>query len=154
MANSDNKCADLEINDHFTGTEDTLGLLLESQRNFQTRLGFDFNGMTLKQIAEFWMVNKHAMTDELNEMFDALGGIEDGIGSAAWKYWKSDNSKAADMTIDDLSEKDRLELYYEWIDGLKFYLNFAISIGLVSKDMVNLFMSKSAENYSRQERGY
>jgi len=154
MANSDNKCADLEVKDFFTGTVDTLGLILDSQRKFQERLGFDFKGMTLKQIAEFWMVNKHAMSDELNEMFDALGGIEDGIGSAAWKYWKSDNIKAGDMTVDDLSDRDQLELFYEWIDGLKFYLNFGLSIGLISKDIVNLFMSKSAENTRRQDTGY
>jgi dimeric dUTPase (all-alpha-NTP-PPase superfamily) len=47
-----------------------------------------------------------------------------------------------------------LELYYEWIDGLHFYMNFAISIGMTSKDIVNLYMSKNSENHDRQERGY
>ena len=154
MANSDNVCANLEVKDYFNETTDTLGLIVEKQRELQKRLGFNFEGWTLKEIADFWMVNKHAMSDELNEMFDALGGINDGIASAAWKYWKSDNKKAAEMKISDLSDSDKLELYYEWIDGLHFYLNFAISIGLSSKDIVNLYMAKNAENHDRQNRGY
>lgn len=154
MANSDNKCADLNVEDHYTETKDTLGLIYNKQKELQGRLGFDFSNWTLDQIAKFWTVNKHAMSDELNEMFDALGGINDGIGSAAWKYWKQDNKKASDMTIKDLSESDRLELFYEWIDGLHFYMNFAISIGMTSEDIVNLYVAKQKENISRQERGY
>jgi hypothetical protein len=154
MANIDNKCADLQVEDFYTGVEDTLGLIYNKQKELQARLGFDFTGWNLKQIADFWMVNKHAMSDELNEMFDSLGGVNDGIGSAAWKYWKKDNVKAAAMKVEDLSEADRLELYYEWIDGLHFFMNFAISIGMTSKDIVNLYMAKNAENHDRQNRGY
>lgn len=154
MANTDNKCADLNVEDFYNGTDDTFGLIYRKQKELQARLGFDFTGWTLKQIADFWMVNKHALSDELNEMFDSLGGVNDGIGSAAWKYWKKDNAKAADMKVEDLSEADRLELYYEWIDGLHFYMNFAISIGMTPKDVVNLYMAKNSENHDRQNRGY
>ena len=154
MANADNKCSDLEVEDFYEGAQDTFGLIYNKQKELQERLGFDFTGWTLKQIADFWMVNKHAMSDELNEMFDALGGINDGIASAAWKYWKQNNAKAAEMTVADLTEEDRLELFYEWIDGLHFYMNFAISIGMTSKDVVNLYMAKNAENHDRQNRGY
>ena len=154
MANSDNKCADLNVKDYSQEITDTLGFIYNKQVELQQRLGFDFRDLTLKQIADFWMVNKHAMSDELNEMFDALGGIDDGIGAAAWKYWKQDNKKAAQMKISDLSENDRLELFYEWIDGLHFYLNFAISMGMTSKDIVNLYAAKQAENINRQQNGY
>ena len=37
-----------------------------------------------------------------------------------WKYWKTDNAKAAKMKVADLTEEDKLELFYEWIDGLHF----------------------------------
>jgi hypothetical protein len=154
MANTDNKCADLPVEDFYTGAEDTLGLIYNKQKELQERYGFDFKDWSIKQIADFWMVNKHALGDELNEMFDALGGVNDGIGSAAWKYWKGDNKKTSDMRITDLTESDKLELFYEWIDGLHFYMNFAISIGMTSKDIVNLYMSKNSENHNRQERGY
>ena len=58
------------------------------------------------------------------------------------------------MTIADLTEEDRLELFYEWIDGLHFYMNFALAIGMTSKDIVNLYMAKNAENHNRQDNGY
>ena len=106
------------------------------------------------RILDFWLVNKHALGDEVNEMFDAIGGINDGIGSAGWKYWKGKNKETETMKISDLSEGDKLELYYEWIDGLHFYMNFAISMGMTSKDIVNLYMAKNSENHDRQERGY
>lgn len=154
MANSDNICADLKVEDFYSKHQDTFGLIYNKQKELQERLGFDFKDWNLKQVADFWMVNKHAMSDELNEMFDALGGINEGIGSAAWKYWKSNNSKAAEMKISDLSESDRLELFYEWIDGLHFYMNFAISIGMTPADIVNLYMAKNSENHDRQNRGY
>jgi len=154
MANSDNTCADLPVEDFHTGATDTFGLIYNKQKELQTRYGFDFSEWTLKQIADFWMVNKHAMSDELNEMFDSLGGVKDGTGSAAWKYWKGDNKKASEMKISDLTESDKLELFYEWIDGLHFFMNFAISMGMTSKDIINLYMAKNAENHDRQERGY
>jgi len=154
MANEDNQCADLKVEDHYSNVKDTFGMIYNKQKELQERLGLDYSNLTLKQIAETWMVNKHALSDELNEMFDALGGINDGIGSAAWKYWKTDNAKAATMTVDDLTEADKLELYYEWIDGLHFYMNFAIAIGMTSEDIVNLYMAKQKENVARQDRGY
>ena len=156
MANSDNKCSDLEVKDFYEDgkVKDTLGMIYDRQRDLQEKYGFNFDGWSIKEIADFWMVNKHSLSDELNEMFDALGGINDGIGSAGWKYWKSDNKKSKDMKISDLSESDKLELYYEWIDGLHFYMNFAISIGMTSKDILNLYMAKNEENKDRQDRGY
>ena len=154
MANEDNQCADLEVKDHYSEGKDTFGMIYNKQRELQSRLGLNYENLTLKEIAEMWMVNKHAMSDELNEMFDALGGINDGIGSAAWKYWKQDNKKAETMTVADLSESDRLELFYEWIDGLHFYMKFALAIGMTSEDIVNLYMAKQKENINRQERGY
>jgi hypothetical protein len=154
MANTDNKCSDLEVKDFYEKSEDTLGLIYNKQKELQERSGFDFKDWSIKKIVDFWMVNKHALSDELNEMFDAIGGINEGIGSAGWKYWKGDNSKTQNMKISDLSESDRLELYYEWIDGLHFYMNFAISIGMTSKDIVNLYMSKNAENHNRQDNNY
>jgi predicted DNA-binding protein YlxM (UPF0122 family) len=154
MANTENRCSDLEIKDFHSSTKDALGLIFEKQKELQERLGFNFDGYTIKEIADFWMVNKHALSDEINEMFDALGGINDGIGNAGWKYWKKDNAKTADMKVEDLSREDQLELFYEWIDGLHFYINFAISMGMTSKDVVNLYMAKNAHNHERQDNNY
>ena len=53
MANADNKCADLEVQDFHAESEDTLGLIYNKQVELQKRLGFDFTGWNLKQIADF-----------------------------------------------------------------------------------------------------
>ena len=99
MANDDNQCANLEVKDFHSDVKDTFGMVYEKQRELQAKLGLDYKDLTLKEIADMWMVNKHALSDELNEMFDALGGINDGIGSAAWKYWKQDNKKEKDLLL-------------------------------------------------------
>ena len=52
MANTDNKCSDLNVEDFYTGVEDTFGLIYNKQKELQARLGFDFTGWTLKQIAD------------------------------------------------------------------------------------------------------
>ena len=41
MANIDNKCADLDIQDYHKDTKDTFGLLFDKQKELQSRLGFD-----------------------------------------------------------------------------------------------------------------
>ena len=35
MANTDNKCADLDVEDFYTGTTDTLGLVYNKQKELQ-----------------------------------------------------------------------------------------------------------------------
>lgn len=156
MANTENKCANLPIEDHYNNLsdKDTLGLIYEKQKAFQEKLGYNFDEFTIKDIVHFWFMNKHALTDEIHEMFDALGGVDDGIGNAAWKPWKSEHKKTSEMKIKDLSKNDQLELFYEWIDGLHFFMNFAIAMGMTSEDIVNLYCAKMQENHDRQSNNY
>lgn len=159
MANIDNECKDLEIVDYHKSSiesgEDTLGQIMEHQKEMQEKTyGIKFEDMTISEIKDFWLVNKHALQDELHEMIDALGGIKDGSGNAVWKYWKKDHKKFENMKISDLSENDKKELFMEWIDGLHFFINFAASIGLDSKTVFNYYFAKAAENKDRQKRGY
>ena len=155
MANTDNKCFQLEIEDLHKDSKDTLGDILELQKNTQeTIYGYNFKDMTLEEVVNFWLMNKHAEDDETNEMFDALGGINDGIGNAVWKPWKKQNSLAKNLKVNDLSENDKKELYMEFVDKLHFFMNYAASIGLDSKTIYNYYMAKNKENRDRQERGY
>ena len=55
MANSDNQCAKLEVQD-YTDVKDTFGMIYNKQKELQERLGLDYSNLTLKQIAETWMV--------------------------------------------------------------------------------------------------
>ena len=162
MANTDNKCAHLEIEDLYSRlmeapndiANDTLGDILNLQAETQKNVyGYDFESMSLRDVMNFWHMNTHAMIDEIHEATDALGGVSSG-GSAIWKRWKKDYSKYTDLKFSDLSEEDQIECKFEIVDMLHFFMNYAASIGMTSQEMYNFYMSKNKENRARQNRGY
>lgn len=154
MANTDNSCAKLKINDTYLTSHDTLGDILNLQAETQKNIyGYNFTDMSLREVMNFWSMNTHAMIDEIHEATDALGGISTG-GSAIWKKWKNDHSKYDDLKFSDLSQYDQLECKFEIVDMLHFFMNYAASIGMSSGEMYNMYMTKNEENRSRQQRGY
>jgi hypothetical protein len=168
MANTDNTCANLEIRDFHNEVlndptlqdengsyPDTLGDILNLQAETQKNVyGYDFEKMTLREVMNFWHMNNHAMIDEIHEATDALGGIKDGSGNAIWKRWKKDYNSFEMKKFSDLSEEDQLECKFEIVDMLHFFMNYAASIGMTSKEMYNMYMAKNEENRERQKRGY
>lgn len=160
MANTDNSCSHLKIEDLWTNQVnsgngvDTLGDILNLQAETQKNVyGYDFENMSLREVMFFWHMNEHALIDEIHEATDALGGISNG-GSAIWKRWKKDYSKYADMKFSDLSADDQLECKFEIVDMLHFFMNYAASIGMTSAEMYNMYMSKNEHNRERQRNGY
>jgi hypothetical protein len=168
MANTDNSCSNLEIEDLHSmvlkdptlqnedgSYPDTLGDILNLQAETQKNVyGYDFENMTLREIMEFWHMNSHALIDEIHEATDALGGIKDGDGNAIWKRWKKAHPTYSDKKFSDLSESDQIECKFEIVDMLHFFMNYAASIGMTSQEMYNMYMSKNKENRERQKRGY
>ena len=155
MANTDNECKDLPIQDLYEKSTTHLADIMAHQKKMQEETyGFNFETMTLREIMNFWHANTHATIDEIHEMTDALGGIKDGDGNAIWKYWKKAHSKYNTMTIADLSENDKKELYMEWVDILHFFINYAVSIGLDAKTAYDYYFSKAEENQNRQKNNY
>lgn len=155
MANIDNSCSKLEIEDLYSQSKDTLGDILDTQTFTQREVyGYDFTNMSLREIMNFWHMNNHALIDEIHEATDALGGIKHGDGSAIWKRWKKAHSTFSDKKFSDLSEEDQLECKFEIIDILHFFMNMATSIGMTPQEMYNMYMSKNKENRERQKRGY
>ena len=155
MANIDNQCKDLEVLEFYEQSSTHLEDIMKHQKEMQEKTyNISFDNMTISEIKDFWLVNMHSLKDELHEMMDALGGINDGSGNAVWKYWKKDHSKYKDMKISDLSEGDKKELYMEWVDGLHFFINFAASIGLDAKTAYDYYFAKAEENKRRQRDNY
>lgn len=159
MANTDNSCSKLEIRDIFNErtepNEDTLGDIMKVQAETQRNVyGYKFEEMTLRDLMTFWHMNNHAMIDEIHEATDALGGIKDGDGNAIWKKWKKAFDSYSDKKFSDLSKEDQLECKFEIIDMLHFFLNYAISVGMDSQEMYNMYMAKNEENRARQQKGY
>ena len=155
MANTDNKCAELEIEDLYSQSTDTLGDILNLQSETQrTVYGYNFEEMNLRELMEFWHMNNHALIDEIHEATDALGGIQDGDGNAIWKKWKKAYASFSDKKFSDLSSSDQLECKFEIIDMLHFFMNYAASIGMTPQEMYNMYMSKNQENRKRQQNNY
>jgi hypothetical protein len=155
MANTDNKCAELEIEDLYSQSIDTLGDILNLQSETQrTIYGYNFEEMNLRELMEFWHMNNHALIDEIHEATDALGGIQDGDGNAIWKRWKKAYASFSDKKFSDLSSSDQLECKFEIIDMLHFFMNYAASIGMTPQEMYNMYMSKNQENRRRQQNNY
>lgn len=132
-----------------------INYIFELQKKTQEQTyGYDFSEMNLKKISEFWFMNSHALQDEIHEMFDALGGMHDGIGNAAWKPWKKKNKVANDIYIEDLSGRDLKELKFEIVDAFHFMINFAVSVGMTGSELIDMYISKNKENINRQKNNY
>jgi hypothetical protein len=159
MANTDNECKDLLVENDYVKSTNHLDKLMTLQKNTQEGVyGYDFSNMTLGEIKDFWLWNTRAIDDEISEAYDALGGVSnDGvnsIGNAVWKPWKSNHKKAYEMKISDLSEDDQKELKMELVDIQHFIFNLMISVGMQPEELYNYYISKNKENIRRQENNY
>jgi hypothetical protein len=158
MANTDNTCANLEVKDLFTTSDNTLSDIYNLQKDIQENVyGYDFEAMrkgSLEDFRRFFDWNYHAIQDELRETFDALGGIKNGIGNAVWKPWKQDNKKIKSMSFNDMSESDKKELKMELIDIQHFLFNMMLAAGMTPEELFNYYFSKNEENRNRQKNNY
>jgi hypothetical protein len=164
MANTDNKCKDLEVRDYYSeklyditenSLEDLYNLQQKTQSMYFEKQGRKpFSEFNIGDVIDFLMVNNHAIIDELHEMVDAVGGIEDGVGNAAWKPWKSQNLEVRKQKLSDLTPSDQKELKMEWVDVMHFVFNAGLAIGVTPKEFYNYYLSKNEENWNRQENNY
>lgn len=164
MANTDNKCKDLDVRDYYSengyeednsSLEDLYDLQAKTQEMYFSKQGKkQFSEMNIGEIIDFLLMNEHAIVDELHEMVDAVGGIDDGVGNAAWKPWKSANSEIRKKNLSDLSPGDLKELKMEWIDVMHFVFNAGLAIGVTPKEFYNYYLSKNEANWERQRNNY
>ena len=159
MANTDNQCKDLLVENDYVKSTNHLEKLMNLQKNTQESVyGYDFKNLSLGEIKDFWLWNTRAIEDEISEAYDALGGVsnngETSIGNAVWKPWKSNHKKAYSMKISDLSGGDLKELKMELVDIQHFLFNMMISVGMTAEELYNYYCSKNKENIRRQENNY
>lgn len=147
MANTSNSCKDLKIDTTLFQklvegkniSEINFTSIFINQQNWaQLNIyNLDFSQLSPEERNRYLTINFHSLNDEFNEFIDALGGINDGDGSAVWKYWKSKNVEYKDKYLEDLSEEDLLELKFELIDIFKFMLLIPIILRLNDKPLFN-----------------
>ncbi len=117
---------------------DRLSEMFSAQRDFQSRLGYDFEGMDRRERIAF-----------IREMYTAtLQELGEALNEVSWKSWAS-----AEFINDD-------QLVAELIDAWHFIMNmvFAAWPGTTPDDAATLFhagyMKKIAVNHRRQDAGY
>ena len=147
MANTSNSCKDLNIDTTLFQklvegkniSEINFTSIFINQQNWaQLNIyNLDFSQLSPEERNRYLTINFHSLNDEFNEFIDALGGINDGDGSAVWKYWKSKNVEYKDKYLEDLSKEDLLELKFELIDIFKFMLLIPIILRFNDKPLFN-----------------
>jgi hypothetical protein len=148
-------CADLTVENLYAKNFDTLGSLMQLQKNIQeTVYGYDFTALQngpLRELKAFIDWNEEAIRDEQREFANALGGIH-SHSNALWKPWKSKHVEAGNKTLKNLTAEELLELKYEAVDQLHFIFNIFLAIGLEEKELFNLYYAKNKENRNRQNK--
>ena len=153
------QCSHLKVKDEYSKSKNTLKDLYNLQKDIQENVyGYNFEKMRemdLLSFRQFFDWNYHAIQDELRELFDALGGIKDGVGNAVWKPWKKDHTKKApDMKFCDMSPTDLKELKMELIDIQHFVFNMMLAVGMTDDELFNYYFAKNEENRNRQKNNY
>jgi dimeric dUTPase (all-alpha-NTP-PPase superfamily) len=73
------------------------------------------------------------------------------IERVPFKTWKS---YSPEQRVGFLSEEDKLETQFEYIDMFHFFMNIGLLIGIDGKTFAKLYYLKNKENFDRQNRGY
>lgn len=53
-----------------------------------------------------------------------------------------------------MTDKDHLELLYEYSDMFHFFINIGLALGIDGETLEKLYVTKNLENIERQKRGY
>jgi len=134
------------------GGHDLAALMNKQEKIQREQFGFDLDEMSLTDIANHLMQTKQHLADEVTETLNALGGNQ--YGKAAWKYWKKDHAKVANLGLDDLSEEEYDDLVGEVADCMIFALNIAFFCGVHGYALAAAIRDKQDINIVRQENGY
>lgn len=101
---------------------------------------------TVEEAAQVAYLNCQAATMELMELLDHI---------PLWKWWKG--HKDADMPLaeyDAAHDGAITEAKYELVDALHFIANVAIALDMSWQELLDIWHTKQAENFDRQDRGY
>ena len=129
------KCNKVDLSTVQVSAEESLGMqkLLDLQRSFGQKF-CNFNELTTEQRVEWTKEFVLCMQQEIAEL----------IEQTPWKHWKDySNFKI-----------DNMELKYELIDILHFWLSLCLVWGVDGQEIMKIYFSKNKQNFKRQEDGY
>lgn len=144
--------------------ENPFDVMINMQRSLQKRLAQDKPERnpdpdsleTAGQIVDWMRIQKDSMDDEFRELLTSLGGMSNGEkdASSVWKNWKAKNLEMRAVKIKDMSPEDQLEIKFEMIDAVHFFINQLLALNITGEELFSLYYLKNKENFARQDRGY
>lgn len=143
--NPSNKCSHL-FNTEVPRLKNALDDIFKMQASLQKNLsergrGVDYDTADFKTRVNDITNQWRNLTCEFSELLERL----------PFKEWKT-------YTLEQLSgfenQEQMLEVYYEYADMLHFFVNIGLALGVNAEILERLYVTKNAENFDRQKRGY
>lgn len=146
MGLQENKCSHLapELRDkELLPDTDALKQIYEKQIELQKFLGqlSAYRDGDMVKKCEFIKDNIIHVMAEFTELLERL----------PFKHWKK---YTPEMKCGWISEEQRNETLFEYIDALHFFFNIGIILGFTADEIHAYYMAKHQENKDRQKKGY
>lgn len=143
--NPENKCSQL-FDQNVECPEKPVHKMFELQKFLQDKLAAEGKGLDFTNASFIERVNQISV--EWKNITLELAELVERLPHKSWKTY-SEAQKAGFV-----SEEDKLETWYEYIDIFHFFMNIGLLLGITPDDFIKLYLTKNKENFDRQERGY
>jgi len=142
-----NKCSQL-FNSELGLNYDTqiIYSMFKLQRDLQNKLGASGRGLDYDKSTFIDKVNQIAL--EWKNINLEMAELVERLPHKSWKSYTDVQKTGWE------NEEQKLETWYEYIDVFHFFLNVGLLLGIGADDFVKLYLTKNAENFDRQKRGY
>ena len=141
--NPENKCKHL-WDQQVEKLKEPLKEIFEMQLSLQKSLALrgravDYSQASFKENVDDITKQWRNLTLEFSELLERL----------PFKEWKS-------YTLEQLEggDQDILEIWYEYADMFHFFINIGLALNIKGDTLERLYVTKNAENFDRQKRGY
>lgn len=121
--------------------KDKLTIMMETQKKFQNKVGFNFENMDSREKSEYI---KEMILWVNDEMCEALHELPFAKGWSK-KYDSWDEEK-----INEQMDKFKKEM----VDAFHFFMNILLAADMDSEDLFNEYLEKNKINIDRQNNGY
>lgn len=143
--NAENSCAHLIQND-VPKLDNPLVDIFNIQLKLQKQLAengraVDYETASFVDCTRDITVQWRNLTLEFSELMERL----------PFKEWKT---YTPEQLHGIMTEKQHLELLYEYADMLCFFVNIGLALGVDGEILEKLYVTKNLENIDRQKRGY
>ena len=120
---------------------DKLEIMMEMQKKFQEKVGFNFDEMNEKEISAYI---KEMMLWTNDEMSEALHELKYAKGwSKKYNSWSDEETHQKNENFKD-----------EIVDAFHFFMNIMIPAGMNADELFDRYLKKNKINIERQETGY